>query len=589
MHFKNLFMASLALNQFIHYLSNAENTIIKFENTSPDNTWILKSTGDSIDYMITHYHGELMPGEEETVEISSAKNFIYQVCDTSGQASVLYVNGPGSMCAVYSGAMMNITLTSFGVFAKAVENTAIKNITITGDTSPYMISATTLPPPQCDLPSPMHYDDGKWRIITLEGATTPEPQFPNACDLLYFAKAGVNTVRLPFKWDYLQCFLGQDIPINWAAGGYGAQIIKLTNAWTEKGYNVILSMYDRMRYSYCAIGASDCWVSQERFATAWSQIATQFVNNSRVTFGLMNNPDVYDIIEGDNNGTTIVLNNQNAAAHAIRATGASQLILYSGNGGSNIATWNDTFYGDSNANTFIPEHITDTHYQLDVDMFYEESDTLPEDGCIASAETNPQSCVDKQNPESFIKSMQESGIHFIIGKTGGTNSSACIICINQGTMWAMMQENITGIGMYVGGHVWMDFNGNVENSLYLAPIHNISQKQMTLGFQNVSNPKTGIRFLGETKSNAPSIMPTTKPKNSTATNYFSTALLCSYASAGGFLLALLYLIARYNNIKISSSIGKSWCGLFGRSDSLLRAAILNQRFETWNQEMDCVV
>ena len=373
MHFKNVFMASLALNQFINYFSAAKNTnqIIGFENTSPDNTWVLRSTGDDIDYIVTHYNLELSPGAQEWVEISNntSKNFIYDVCDTSGQAAVLYVNGPGDMCAVYSGARINITITPYSITAKAVNNTAINSITVTGDASPYMISATTLPPPECDLPTPMQYLDGKWRIVTLEGATFLNPQFPNSCDLLYFAEAGVNAVRLPFKWDYLQNFVGQDIPINWATGGYGAQMIKLTNAWTEKNYTVILSMYDRMRYSYCAIGASDCWVSQERFAAAWNQIATQFVNNSRVVFGLMNNPDVYDIIEGDNNGTVVVLNNQNAAARAIRSTGASQLILYSGNGGSNIATWSDTFYGASNAKTFVPENITDTHYQLDVQMF----------------------------------------------------------------------------------------------------------------------------------------------------------------------------------------------------------------------------
>lgn len=586
MQFKNLLMASFALNQFIHYFSSAENTnkIMGFENISPDNTWLLKSTGDSIDYMITHYKLDLAPGEQQWLELpnNASKNFIYRVCDTSGQASILHVSGPGDMCAVYSGGIMNITITPHGVTAKAIENTAINNITVTGDVSPYMISARTASLMQCDLPIPMQYDDKKWRIVTLEGATMLDPQFPNVCDLLYFAEAGVNTVRLSFKWDYLQNFVGQDIPINWAAGGYGAQIIKLTNAWTEKGYNVILSMYDRMRYSYCAIGASDCWVSQERFASVWSQIATQFVNNSRVTFGLMNNPDVVDIIEGDNNGTTIVLNNQNAAAHAIRATGASQLILYSGNGGSNIATWNDTSYGASNAEIFVPAHITDTHYQLDVQMFYEELETTPEEGCIASAETNPQSCVDKQNPESFIESMQESGIRFIIGKTGGTNSSACIICINQGTLWAMMQANITGIGMYVGGHAWENYNdnGNVENSLYLAPMHNISQTQMTKGFQNVTG------FLGKQPEKNPSAAPTKAPIQTT--NYFSSTFILAYAAGGAFLLTALSILARYKKIN-RTSLTKNWCGLFGGETSLLKVALLNQRFERSNEEMRNVV
>ena len=574
MNFQAFFMASLALNQFIKFFSSAknliqpslqsyqDNPIMGFENTSPDNTWVLKSTGDDINYIITHYSGVLLPGEQQWLEANNVtKNFTYQVCDTAGKASVLYVNGPGEMCAVYSGAMMNITVTPYGVTARAFKNTAINSISVAGDLPPYAISATTLPPPECDLPYPMQYSDGKWRIVSLEGATLLEPQFPNICDLFYFAQVGVNTVRLSFKWDYLQCFLGQDIPINWEKGGYGAQIIKLINAWTAKNFTVILSMYDHMRYSYCAIGASDCWVSQERYASAWNQIAAQFVNNPRVVFGLMNQPNVFD---GKNNGTIIVLNNQNAAARAIRSTGAEQLILYSGNGESKVSSWDSTDYGDSNSNTFTPENITDTHYAIETQMFYPESEESPEQGCIAIANDSPQSCVLMQTPENFIRWMQETGIQVLLSQTGGTNSSTCIICINQGTMWAMMQYNITGIGMVTAGHVWVDFNGDVENPLYLAPIHNISQLQMTQGFQNVSNPKTRERFLISLSSKNSSAAPTQSPSESDpAQNYFSTIALYTYTASGTALLAILYFLGHYGFKKNGASSGGKWCDFFG--------------------------
>ncbi len=600
MNFQRLSIASLALNQFVNFLSSAknliqpspqsyqDNPIMGFENTSPDNTWVLKSTGDDIDYIVTHYHGVLFPGEQQWLEASNiTKNFIYQVCDTSGQASVLYVNGLGEMCAVYSGAMMNITITPYGITAKAVKNTAINSITVTTSAAPpYAISATTLPPPECDLSYPMQYSDGKWRVVNLEGAALLEPQFPNICDLFYFAQVGVNTVRLSFKWDYLQCFLGQDIPINWGKGGYGAQIIKLINAWTDKNFTVILSMYDHMHYSYCAIGASDCWVSQERYASAWNQIAAQLVNNPRVVFGLMNQPDVYDVIDGKNNGTTIVLNNQNAAAKAIRSTGASQLILYSGNGGSKVSSWDSTDYGDSNSDTFTPENITDTHYAIETQMFYPEAEEPPEQGCIATANAFPKTCIDMQTPEDFIRWMQETGIQVVISQTGGTNSSACIICINQGTMWTMMQCNITGIGMVTAGHVWVDFNENVKNPLYLAPIHNISQTQMTKGFQNVSNPKTGDRFLIGLSSKIPSAAPTQSPADpDTTQNYFSTIALCVYTASGTTLLAILFFLGRYSFKKNDANLEAKWCGFFSGKTSQVNAKLFHNRSERSNEDV----
>lgn len=595
MLFKNLLIASCALNQVIHAFSETENypKIMGFENTSPDNTWVLKGTGDDIDYVVTHYNLELAPGAQEWLELpnNASKNFIYQVCDTSGQAAVLYVNGPGLMCAVYSGAMINITITSYGITAKVVKNTSIKTIAVLGDASPYMISATTMPPPKCNLPSPMLYDDQKWRIINLEGAALLVPQFPHACDLLYFANAGANTVRLPFKWDYLQNFVGQDIPIDWAIGGYGAQIIKLTDAWTSKGYNVILSMYDHMRYSYCAIGASDCWVSQERFAAAWNQIATQFANNSRVVFGLMNNPDVYDIIEKDNNGTVVVLNNQNAAARAIRSTGASQLILYSGNGGSKIENWKGTLYGASNRNTFTPENITDHHYAIETQMFYSGSEKSPEEGCIATAHDSPQSCVEMQSPENFIHWMQNTGIRAIISQTGGTNSSECIICINQGTSWAMMQENITGIGMWVGGHMWVNFNGDVENPLYLAPIHNYTQTQMTRGFQNVTNSKTGERFLTPPIFNMPTMKPTISSTHPHSKDTFLSPKFFLIYSAGTFIASvLLYLLYQYYHQKLNgSSNSNRWCSLWkSKKPSLLEEAFLKKKISRFDEMQNFV-
>jgi hypothetical protein len=576
MNFQAFSMASLALNQFINFFASAknliqpspqscqENPIMGFENASPDNAWVLKSTGDDIDYIVTHYFGVLLPGEQQWLEASNVtKNFTYQVCDTAGKASVLYVNGPGAMCAVYSGAMMNISITSYGVTAKAFENTAINSISVAGEFPPYAISATTLPPPECDLPYPMQYSDGKWRIVSLEGAVLLEPQFPNICDLFYFAQVGVNAVRLSFKWDYIQCFLGQDTPINWEKGGYGAQIIKLTNAWTAKNFTVILSMHDHMRYSYCAIGASDCWVSEERYANAWNQIAAQFVNNPRVVFGLMNQPNVFDVIDGRNNGTIIVLNNQNAAARAIRSTGAEQLILYSGNGESKVSSWDSTDYGDSNSNIFTPENIADSHYAIETQMFYPESEDSPEQGCIAIANDSPQSCLQMQTPENFIHWMQETGIQVILSQTGGINSSECIICINEGTMWAMMQYNITGIGMVTAGHVWVDFNGDVENPFYLAPIHNISQLQMTQGFQNVSNPKTQERFLISLSSKNSSAAPTQSPGESdSAQNYFSTIALYTYTASGTALLAILYFLGHYGLQKNGASSGGKWCEFF---------------------------
>ncbi len=550
-------------------------SLISFINASPHNNWILRSTGDSIDYMMMHYQESLAPGATEVVELSNntVKNFIYEVCDSSGSEAILYMNGPGLKCAIYSGALINLTIASNNITAQSIGNNEIKRLTVTGTTSPYLINATTTPQVACELPYAMTYNDKKLRIINLEGATLDTPQIPDVCDLLYFANTGVNSVALPFKWDYLQNFLGQDIAINWSNDGYGGQLLYLIKTWTDKNYTVIFSMYDHMRYSYCSIGASDCWVNEERYANAWQQIAKQLANNSRVIFGLMNNPDVYDLIEGRNNGTRIVLNNQNAAAKAIREAGATtQLILYSGNGGSNIQNWFAPYDDIPNAEMFTRDNIHDHHYQLDIEMFYENPKTSPEQGCLTSALEHPQACIDKQNPNNFTAWLAETESYVIIKKTGGTNSNACIICINQGTAWMMLQDNILGIGMWVGGHAWLTRNGSTNYALYLAPIHNIAQKQMTLGFQNVSNSKTGEQFL---VSLNPSVMPTPIPSIRTPDkSAFDWQFFSITFAVGSAVLASLYML--YRHYKKPNISNKRTHYFFAKEKSLLGATLLNK-------------
>ncbi|MCD8543121.1 MAG: glycoside hydrolase family 5 protein, partial [Gammaproteobacteria bacterium] len=472
--------------------------------------------------------------------------FIYDVCDTTGKASALYINGEGAKCAVYSGGGMNITISTEGITAALTPSSTLQSIDVVGKSSPYFIHPTTKPAPECNLPYPTAYQDQRWRMVNLDGATLETPQFPYKCDLLYFANLGVNTVVLPFKWDYLQNFLGQDIPIDWSDGGYGAQIIKLANAWTQKNYIVILSMYNHMRYSYCSIGTSDCWVSKERYANAWAQIAQQFYNNSHVIFDLMNDPNVDDIVAGINNGTNVVLNNQNAAAKAIRAAGAvSQKILYSGNSYSSTQSWFNDDQGASNADLFTTNNIIDNNYLLSISMFYDHSGIFPENGCIASASQNSNDCIVIQHADAFVTWLNSTKSQSIIKKTGGTNSSSCIICINTGTTWMLLEKYIVGIGLWVAGHGYVNIYDESLSPLYLAPTYNQSQIQMSAGFLNVSNPQSGEKFLISPQSDSshtPTIQPTDKQHSEEAFLYTDIIHSLILIAAGSTIICTVLML-----------------------------------------------
>ncbi len=137
MNFSRLFSASLLLTR-LNYVFNAET--VGFKNESPDNTWVLRSTGDDPDEMLLRYHLVLSPGESELLEEEMLKSFVYQVCDTSGEASVLYVNGPLPMCAVFSGAEINITYSIGQLSVASISSEAIEAINISYQAPFYGIS-----------------------------------------------------------------------------------------------------------------------------------------------------------------------------------------------------------------------------------------------------------------------------------------------------------------------------------------------------------------------------------------------------------------------------------------------------------------
>lgn len=466
-----------------------------------EGTWVLYS-----DYGSDAYCGEdgvcfdvLAPSAQQWINIYDGgwKGLQYMVCETSGDASVIY-NDPIS-CAVWSGTTVQLKADYNGVTVEYVqEGTSPKNPPHQG--SLYSVTVTPEAESTCTFLPPTVYADGKMRIVNLAGAEfNSYPKFPHECDLDYFAQAGVNTVRFPFLWEYIQPNLG--LPIDWSEGGYAAQLKLLIDAWTSKGFTVLVDMHNYMKYSHTVIGAPGSWVSEEQYASAWKQIAEQIKDNPLVQFNLMNEP----MIDGgvDYDGTQLTLDNQNAADQAIRETGATQKSLYSGNGYSNVADWSLDYYGTPNSEVFVPERIISPNYAVDAHWYYagSEQNYSPENGCV----TPRSECIDKQNPEDFLNWQKTTRISVVFGETSGTDSEDCINCILDGTKWLMNQTQWDGIGLWAGGHAWLSSDETTSYSLYLAPEKNVEQSQMADGFKVVDG------FLEQPPTPAPSKKPTVQP------------------------------------------------------------------------------
>ena len=173
--------------------------------------------------------------------------------------------------------------------------------------------------------------------------------YPNAEEVDYFTGKGMTIFRLPFRWERLQQaqFAGFD-------AAELARMDTFVNYATGQGDYVLLDPHNYARYYGDIIGEAAVPVSA--FTDFWSRLADHYRSNSRVIFGLMNEPN--------NMSTELWVSDANAAIQAIRLTGATNLILVPGNAWSGASSWGDNWYGTPNAVAML--NITDSgnNYRL---------------------------------------------------------------------------------------------------------------------------------------------------------------------------------------------------------------------------------
>lgn len=169
--------------------------------------------------------------------------------------------------------------------------------------------------------------------------------YPNAAEVDYFVGEGMNTFRLPFRWERLQRGLFDPL--------HATELSRMdtfVNYATSQGANVILDPHNFMRYhpdvnnfqsSTQGLVGVDPNVPVSAFADFWSRIADHYKDNDRVIFNLMNEPNTMQTAE--------LVVAENAAIAAIRDTGAENLILVPGNQWTGAWAWQETWYNGPNS------------------------------------------------------------------------------------------------------------------------------------------------------------------------------------------------------------------------------------------------
>ncbi len=261
--------------------------------------------------------------------------------------------------------------------------------------------------------------------------------------LKYFRGWGMTTIRLPFKWEYLQPELGGEFDEE------QFESLKIT-VFHSKKYRakVLIDMHNYARYGGKLIGSDE--VSYDDFADAWRRLAETFKPYPEVMFGIMNEP--HDM------STAQWVTAANTAIAAIRDTGAENLIFLNANGWSGAHSWTqgwpdlDGELTNAEAMLQIVDPLGDDHLIFEVHQ-YLNVDSSDWGECECSSFEAGSGCtpetVGSYRMQQFTKWLHDNNKKGFLGEFGSYDDATCMAALDD--QLKHMEENDD---VYVGWTWW---------------------------------------------------------------------------------------------------------------------------------------
>ncbi|KKY35360.1 putative glycoside hydrolase family 5 protein [Diaporthe ampelina] len=276
-----------------------------------------------------------------------------------------------------------------------------------------------------------------------------------AAQIQHFVQQGLNTFRLPTTWQFMINSNNLNgSAVNVSAGALAtsdgqldrnntAQYNELVQGCLATGSNCIIDIHNYARFEGQVIGQGG--PTNEQFASLWSQIASMYQNETRVIFGVMNEPhDIPDL--------SMWADTVQAAVTAIRMAGATQqMILLPGTD----FTGAQTFVTNGSAGNLSRVHNLDGS---NTSLIFDVHKYLDSDGSGTHLE-----CVSDHVQDTFTPLAQflvANGRKAILSETGGGNTTSCItdLC-NELAFINMNTEAYIGYTAWsAGGFSPLDYN-----------------------------------------------------------------------------------------------------------------------------------
>ncbi len=231
--------------------------------------------------------------------------------------------------------------------------------------------------------------------------------YPDPAKASYFVGKGMNTFRLPFRWERLQRSLAGSLDATELS-----RLKSVVTGLNNQGAVVLLDPHNYARYNGTLINGG---VSYDQFADFWSKLASEFKSNSKVIFGLMNEPNSMS--------TEVWVEAANRAIVAIRATGATNLILVPGNAWTGAHSWSQNWYGTPNATAMLKISDSGNNMAFEVHQYLDADYSGTSSACVSGT-------IGSEKLAGFTSWLKSNGKRGFLGEFGGGRDATCAAAID---------------------------------------------------------------------------------------------------------------------------------------------------------------
>jgi endoglucanase len=252
----------------------------------------------------------------------------------------------------------------------------------------------------------------------LPGVYDTDYTYPKTASIDYFLAKGMNSIRIPFRWERIQRTLNADFD--------AAELTRL-NATVDyitktKGAVAVLDVHNYARYGQTLVGTSE--VPDSAFADFWKRLALVFKGNEKVLFGLVNEPFG---LPGEQ-----WLRSANAAIAAIRSVGANNLILVPGVAWSGAHSWMLNWYGTSNS--VVMKGVVDpmNNYAIEVHQYFDTDSSGQSTTCMSET-------IGVERVSAFTAWCKENNLTAYLGEFASGANPTCGAAVDK--LLKYMEEN----------------------------------------------------------------------------------------------------------------------------------------------------